>query len=277
MTGATQAGEGDEVSDAAASTGAVAKRLGANLRNHRRRARLSLRQAEEAGEIDFAYWSKLENGHILPQLNLLVKLAATVNVRCGLLVAGIGWRPDERSFVVSAAEDSEPPSAHQRMGRNARVARRRLGVYQQQVAERAGMRRSEIAEIEGARRPFRIFAVVKLAAALELDFSELVAGVADWSVRPLPAPEFAPGEPKPTKAERDDELVQLWQEGRSLNEIGDLLGLESATVGHYICDLRDAGVHLPYRRPPRGAVEIAKRHRRARSATAVSSAPRRPA
>lgn len=139
------------------------------------------------------------------------------------------------------------------------------------------MRRSEIAEIEGARRPFRIFAVVKLAAALELDFSELLVGVADWSVRPLPAPEFAPCEPRPSKAERDEELIQLWREGSSLIEIGDALGLESATVGHYVCDLRDAGVHLPYRRPPRGAVEVAKRHRRARSGVEIAPASRRPA
>ena len=138
------------------------------------------------------------------------------------------------------------------------------------------MRRSEIAEFECARRPFRLFAVIKLTAALEIEFSELFAGSVDWFVRPLPAPEFAPGEPRQTKAERDDELIQLWRDGRSLGEIGDALGLESATVGHYICDLRDAGVHLPYRRPPRGAVEVAKRHRRAQSAAAVSPASRRP-
>lgn len=277
LTGPAQPGGENETAAGTASAGSVATCLGANIRDHRRRARLSLRQAGEAAEIDFAYWSKLENGHMLPQLNLLVKIAATVNVRCGLLVAGIGWSTDECEFVLSATEAKEPVSEHERLGRNARAARRQLGVYQQQVAERAGMRRSEIAEIEGARRPFRLFAVVKLAAALELDFSELLAGVADWSVRPLPAPEFAQGEPRPTKAERDDELVQLWREGRSLNEIGDSLGLESATVGHYICDLRDAGVHLPYRRPPRGAAEVAKRHRRARSAAGTASPARRPA
>jgi transcriptional regulator with XRE-family HTH domain len=277
MAGPALQEQGDEISAGTASAGAIATRLGANVRNHRRSARLSLRQAGEAAEIDFSYWSKLENGYMLPQLNLLVKIAATVNVRCGRLVAGIGWSPDEREFLLSATEEEEPLSEHERLGRNALAARRRLGVYQHQVAERAGMRRSEIAEIEGARRPFRIFAVVKLAAALELDFSELLAGVADWSVRPLPAPEFAQGEPRPTKAERDDELVQLWREGRSLNEIGDSLGLESATVGHYICDLRDAGVQLPYRRPPRGAVEVAKRLRRARSAAGTASPTRRPA
>lgn len=274
LAGPAQPGGGDETAAGTASAGSAATRLGANVREHRQSARLSLRRAGEAAAIDFAYWSKLENGHMLPQLNLLVKIAAAVNVRCGLLVAGIGWSADEREFLLSATEAEEPVSEHERLGRNARAARRRLGVYQQQVAERAEMRRSEIAEIEGARRPFRIFAVVKLAAALELDFSELLAGVADWSVRPLPAPEFVRGEPRPTKAERDDELVQLWREGRSLNEIGDSLGLESATVGHYICDLRDAGVHLPYRRPPRGTIEVAKRHRRARSRVGVRTAQR---
>lgn len=266
----------EETSANEASAGTVATRIGANLRHYRQAAHLTLRQAGEAAGLFYTHWSKLENGHMVPQLSLLVKVAATVNVRCGRLVAGIGWDPVQRCLLIPAAEVEEPVSAHERMGRNARAARRRLGVYQQQVAERAEMRRSEIAEIEGARRPFRLFAVVKLAAALELDFTELFAGVVDWSVRPLPAPEFAPGEPRPDKAERDDELVQLWRDGSSLVEIGDALGLESATVGHYICDLRDAGVHLPYRRPPRGATEVAKRHRRARSTTRTASLSRRP-
>ena len=235
-----------------------------HLRLYRGRSGLTWRQAAEAAEIDRTHWWKLERGNMLPRLSLFVKAAAAINVRCGALTAGIRWSPQDGEFQIDGAE-VEGPSAHERMGLNALDRRRRLGVFQQAVAERAVMRRSEIAEIERARRPFRIFAIVKLAAALELDFSELFAGVVDWSVRPLPAPEFAPGEPRPTKAERDDELVQLWREGRSLNEIGDSLGLASATVGHYICDLRDAGVHLPYRRPPRGAAEVAKRHRRARS------------
>ena len=239
----------------------AADRFGANLLLHRGRAGLSLQQAGEAAELDRTYWWKMEHGQWLPQLALLVKIAATVNVRCGVLTAGIRWSQDERGFQVFDVAVEERSVASQ-MGQNARAARRRLGVYQQQVAERAAMRRSEVAEIECGRRPFRIFAIVKLAAALELDFSELLEGIVDWSVRPLPAPEFAPGEPKPTKAERDAELVRLWQEERSLKEIADALGLESGTVGHYISDLRDAGERLPYRRPPRGAVEIAKRRRR---------------
>lgn len=239
--------------------GGAAARFGANLLLQRGRAGLSLQQAGEAAELDRTYWWKVEHGQGLPQLALLVKIAATVNVRCGLLTAGIGRSPGERGFQDV---DVEERSAATQMGQNARAARRRLGVYQQQIAERAAMRRSEVAEIERGRRPFRIFAIVKLAAALDLDYSQLLEGVVDWSVRPLPAPEFAPGEPRPTKAERDTELVQLWQEGRSLKEIGDALGLDSGTVGHYISDLRDAGERLPYRRPPRGAVEVAKRRRR---------------
>lgn len=247
----------------ARARGGAADRFGANLLLHRGRAGLSLQQAGEAAELNRTYWWKLEHGEWLPQLALLVKIAATVNIKCALLTTGIRWSPEERGFQVFDV-DVEERSAATQMGQNARAARRRLGVYQQQIAERAAMRRSEVAEIERGRRPFRIFAIVKLAAALGLDFSKLLEGVVDWSVRPLPAPEFAPGEPRPTKAERDAELVQLWQEGRSLKEIGDALGLGSGTVGHYVSDLRDAGVRLPYRRPPRGAVEVAKRRRRTR-------------
>jgi hypothetical protein len=82
--------------------------------------------------------------------------------------------------------------------------------------------------------------------------------VANWHVRPLAAPEFLPGE-GPTKAEHDQLLVRLWRQGRPEREIGEVLDLERTSVGPYVRELRDAGEDLPYRRPPRGATEVAAR------------------
>jgi transcriptional regulator with XRE-family HTH domain len=246
----------------AATPGEVARRIGMNLRRHRQSTGLSLRQLGEATGIHFTHLARVERGRHLPQLNLLVKVAASINLRCGLAMAGVGWLPETCEFCLSA-DEAEKPSAQERMGLNARMIRRDLGVYQEAISARAAMSsRSDVAEIERGQRPFRLFTIVKLAGALEIDFADLFAGTVDWYVRPLPAPEYAPGESGPSKATQDAEMIQLWHEGRSLIEIGDALGLESSTIGSYICEMRDAGVHLPYRRPPRGNAELAARRRR---------------
>lgn len=246
----------------AATPGEVAGRIGVNLRRHRQSTGLSLRQLGEATGIHFTHLARVERGRHLPQLNFLVKVAASINLRCGLAMAGVGWLPETCEFCLSA-DEAEKPSAQERMGLNARMIRRDLGVYQETISARAAMSsRSDVAEIERGQRPFRLFTIVKLAGALEIDFADLFAGAVDWYVRPLPAPEYAPGESGPSKATQDAEMIQLWHEGRSLIEIGNALGLESSTIGGYICEMRDAGVHLPYRRPPRGDTERAARRRR---------------
>jgi hypothetical protein len=97
---------------------------------------------------------------------------------------------------------------------------------------------------------------------LGADIAELFSGVADWYVRPLPAPEYAPGDRRPTKSERDAVLARMWQEGRLEREIAEALDLTPGSVGACVGELRNAGEYLPYRRPPRRAIEIAARRRR---------------
>lgn len=103
--------------------------------------------------------------------------------------------------------------------------------------------------------------MVRLAGALGIGFAELFAGVADWHIRPLAPPEFLPGE-APAKAERDQLLIRLWSEGRGEQEIAEALDLARASVGPYVRDLRDLGVQLAYRRPPRSRSEFLARRRR---------------
>lgn len=97
---------------------------------------MTWRHAAEAAEIDRTHWWKLERGLLLPQLNLLVKIAATINLRCDLLTTGIRWSPQETEFAIDA-DAVEGSSAHERMGLNALDARRCLGAFQQTIAERA--------------------------------------------------------------------------------------------------------------------------------------------
>lgn len=158
--------------------------------------------------------------------------------------------------------DIEPAPVAAQLGQNALRARRRLGVSQRALADRASMSRSDVVDFECGKRNFRLFAAVRLAGALEVDLAELCAGLVDWYVRPLPAPEYAQGDRPPSKPERDAMLMRLWGEGRPEREVAEALDLTVGAVGPYIRELRDAGMHLPYRRSSRRPAEAAARDRR---------------
>lgn len=253
--GTPDAAEWEEVSDAG-----VAARLGANVADHRHLAGLTFRELGEAAELDRSYLNRVEKGELLPRLGLVVKLAGSLNVRCGRLTSGIAWEPSVGAFRIEPDGETDTPLA--RLGQNALRERRRIGVSQQALGARAAIDRSDLVDFENGNRNFRVFAAVRLAGALGVDVAELFSGTADWYVRPLPAPEYAPGDRRPTKSERDAVLVRLWREGRPEREIADALDLKPEAVGPYVRELRDAGRKLPYRRPPRRAIEIAARRRR---------------
>lgn len=255
------AGAVDPPDRSGASNEEIALRLGANVAYHREEAGLSLRQFAEAAETHFTHLSKIERGKSgVPQLALILRLAGSLNVRCGLITAGIVWDSTSGSFQVQDAL-TEPHAALGRLGQNGQRARRKVDLSQQALSDRASMSRGDLVDFERGARSFRIFTVVRLAGALEIGFAELFAGVADWHIRPLAPPEFLPGE-APTKSERDQLLVRLWREGRGEREIAEALDLARASIGPYVRELRDAGVELPYRRQPRSRAERAARHRR---------------
>jgi transcriptional regulator with XRE-family HTH domain len=249
----------------------IAARIGENVAFHRHRAGLTLEQLGEAIESDRTRIYQVEKGKSVPKLHLLLKLAASLNIRCEHLTAGITWEPSLAAFRVQATT-VEPGAALKRLGENALLARRRVGISQQELSDQTSMGRGDVVGFEGASKNFRIFTAIKLAGALGIGFDELFAGVADWNVRPLPAPEYAPGDRPPTKSERDVVLIRLWREGRPEQEIANALGVKVGIVACNVSDLRDAGVHLPYRRPPRRAVETAARRRRDHRGEAVRRA-----
>jgi transcriptional regulator with XRE-family HTH domain len=256
-----------------ASNEEIALRLGANVACHREEAGLSLRQFAEAAETHFTHLSKIERGKSgVPQLALILRLAGSLNVRCGLITAGIVWDSTSGLFQVEDAPP-EPQSALDRLGQNVQHARRRADLSQQALSDRASMSRGDLVDFERGARNFRIFTVVRLAGALKIGLAELFAGAASWHTRPLAAPEFPPGE-RPGKAERDQLLIRLWSEGRAEQEIAEALDMARASIGPYVRDLRDMGFQLAYRRPPRSRAEFLARRRRG-DHHAVTPQPRR--
>jgi transcriptional regulator with XRE-family HTH domain len=197
-----------------------------------------------------------------------MRLAGSLNVRCGFITAGVVWDSTSGLFHVEDAPP-EPQPALVRLGQNVQGARRKTDLSQQALSDRASMSRGDLVDFERGARNFRIFTVVRLAGALEIGFADLFAGAAGWHIRPLAAPEFLPGE-GPSKAERDQLLVRLWRQGRPEREIAEALDLERTSVGPYVRELRDAGEDLPYRRPPRGSTEVAARRRRANSCASTT-------
>ena len=239
----------------------LAVRIGVNVRLRRAESGLTLRQLAEATETHFSHLSRIERGRTtVPQVALILKLAGSLNVRCGLITAGVLWDPASHSFRVEDCS-VDPHTALDRLGANVRRARQESDLSQQALADRASLCRSDLVDFELTNRNFRIFTVIRLASALSISFEQLFAGVANWHIRPLALPEFLPGE-RPTKAERDQLLMRLWREGRPEAEIAEALDLSRKAVGPYIRELRDAGEDLPYRRSPRSSAEVAARRRR---------------
>lgn len=253
--GTPDSAEWEEVSDAE-----IAARLGANIARHRLAAGITLRELGEATEFDRSSLHHVEKGMRLPRLSLIVKLAGSLNVRCGCLTAGIVWESSVGAFRIEPDGETDTPLA--KLGRNALRERRRLGVSQHALGARASIDRSDLVDFENGNRNFRVFTAVRLAGALGVGIAELFSGIADWYVRPLPAPEYAPGDRRPTKSERDALLMRLWREGRPEREIAEALDLKPEAVGPYVRELRDADHQLAYRRPPRRAVEEMARRRR---------------
>jgi transcriptional regulator with XRE-family HTH domain len=256
-----------------ASNEEIADRIGINVRLRRAESGLTLRQLAEAAETHFSHLSRIERGvSKVPQLALILKLAGSLNVRCGLITAGVEWDPASGSFRVEESVPV-PHTAIDRLGSNAKQARLRADLSQQALADRASMSQGDLVDFERGSRNFRIFTVIRLVGALGIGLEQIFAGVANWHFRPLAPPEFLPGE-APTKAERDQLLIRLWREGRPEQEIAEALDLGRTSVGPYVRDLRDAGEDLSYRRGARSAVELTARRRRGHRRQCRVSPPR---
>jgi len=137
----------------AASKDDVAARIGANVAFHRRQAGLSQEQLSEAIETERSYVSQIERGTFVPRIGLVVKLAASLNIRCERVTSGIIWEPSMGAFYMEATED-ESGTPSKRLGHNALRARQRIGVSQQALSARASMSRGDVVDFEHGSRNF---------------------------------------------------------------------------------------------------------------------------
>jgi len=125
--GTPDAAEWKEVSDTE-----IAARLGTNIARHRLAAGITLRELGEATELDRSSLHHVEKGMRLPRLSLIVKLAGSLNVRCGRLTAGIADM-DQRAIAGQRAA----PGLRNEARRRQAVPRRSV-----KAAGRAARRRS---------------------------------------------------------------------------------------------------------------------------------------
>ena len=75
---------------------------------------------------------------------------------------------------------ARPNEVALQFGENLRRARRRKGLSQEELAIRASLHRTEIGMLENGLRVARITTLIQLAGALEVESTELIAGI-DWT------------------------------------------------------------------------------------------------
>lgn len=113
---AEQEQSADDAGQPRVSEREVAARIGANVAFHRQAAGLTLRELGEAAELDRTYLHRIENGRVgVARVSLVVRLAASLNVSCAGVTAGIVWtRPSASSSSRPRAKRSGARSASDR-------------------------------------------------------------------------------------------------------------------------------------------------------------------
>lgn len=71
----------------------VSARVGANLANHRRRAKLSQEELAVMASLHRTAVGQLERGERVCRVDTLIKLAGSLGIRPGELLDGMGWEP----------------------------------------------------------------------------------------------------------------------------------------------------------------------------------------
>jgi ribosome-binding protein aMBF1 (putative translation factor) len=111
----------------------------------------------------------------------------------------------EQSFCGGVAEDDRKARSNevaQRFGDNLRRIRRRKGLSQDELAARASLHRTEIGLLENGQRVARITTMIQLAGAMDVDPTELIAGI-NWSPGGVLGGSFGFQDPAPRRNRRD--------------------------------------------------------------------------
>lgn len=248
-----------------ASDAELRSRLAENLTRLRTSADLNIRQLAEAAEINYNHLAEFESGCHDPGLGTVLRLAGSLNRRVSAITAGISWSPELRTYVLGPVED-DPGPVEAVFGSNVKRLRRATGLSQRSISTRVGMTRSQFGALERGTVVPTPLTVLVVAYGLDTQPSSLLAGVCDWHVRPLPAPEFADGDGPLSVERRRRRLLRLWAQGRGRAEIADALGVTGARVTGMVNEMRAEGIAVPYRHPPRSVARLQRRLRRHRLA-----------
>jgi transcriptional regulator with XRE-family HTH domain len=239
--------------------------IAANIRRHRKR--LGLGQwavAMATGARDATHLSRLERRGLKLSVPYLIRIAAALGLPCSTLTEGVRWDYAAGTFLVSRRPRQAAPGAAEVVGMNARQIRRAAGLSERMVARRVCRRDRFFNAVELGTKLPKPVSLLMLARALEVEPGDLLAGVCDWYVRPLPPAAIPPGEEAAKQAARQERLLRLWDRGDDLRSIGEAVDLKPATVFGVVDRLRDVGVDVPYRVAPTGPEQLSARLRRRR-------------
>jgi transcriptional regulator with XRE-family HTH domain len=239
--------------------------IAANIRRHRKRLGLGQEEvARAAGSADATFLSRVEKHGLKFALTYLIRIAAAMRLPCSTLTEGVRWDHVAGTFLVSRRPRQDAPVAAELIGRNARRIRRSAGLSERMVARRVCRRDRFFNALELGTKLPKPVSLLMLARALEVEPGDLLAGVCDWYVRPLPPAAVPPGEEAAEQAARQERLLGLWARGDDLRSIGEAVDLKPATVFGVVDRLRDVGVDVPYRVAPTGPEQLSARLRRRR-------------
>jgi len=149
----------------------------------------------------------------------------------------------------------EPQPALGRLGRNVRRARRWADLSQQALGDRASMSRGDLVDSNVA--PATSGSSRWSGSRAHGDRLRRAAGRGGKLAYP---PARGAGIPAGGGSDqsRTQPIACATLATRASRTGAEALDLERTSVGAYVCELRDAGEDLPYRRPPRGAAGEAR-------------------
>jgi transcriptional regulator with XRE-family HTH domain len=146
------------------------RRFGQRLRHCRKQAGLSqLALADRAG-VDLAAVSFLERAKRAPNLNTLVRVARAAEVHPRVLL-------EDRAAPVEEPAGMDGGDPLKQFGANLRRMRDDAGLSQEVLAQDARLDRAAISIIERGTRAANLRTVLKLARALEVPPSALLADI----------------------------------------------------------------------------------------------------
>jgi transcriptional regulator with XRE-family HTH domain len=149
--------------------------FGENLRQARKRARMTQAELSAAAPLDRAAISRLECGERAPDLPTLLRICAALGVQPRDLLRGIG--PKDSPRVVPRQARSERQDRSARFGANLKWARTRADISQERLALDAKVDRAAISVYENGGREPNLRTVLKLALELGVRPALLLDGI----------------------------------------------------------------------------------------------------